>query len=601
MRILKRGGSEKVVDDPFWALHCMTAQGMRIGWPQARGNVGARVAKLPQSRGRRGAPSAWEFFPECAGAAVDDGAELLVEVLPIAEAEGRGDRLERQRGVVEEVAGFFDAFEQDEARDPNAVDGFKAPRQVVRTQSRFFSELRDTGRVAEALGNSLDHLLHGAPRACLRGRVRFVGAAEKRAEEPGQQALRRRRRFGLALRVEVRDQPHEAARIEGRSRRRPETFRAPVRSARGEEVHAPVVAGRLNEITRTPPRWRHRDVAGLQAEPLCAEAYFARVFVKVDRHGVVGERVTVPLRQYRKSSGSENMRDWICRLDHGFLPQMPELGQLSRSARAATIAIMNSNDLPDSDTIRAQFEQDGFFLARAVFTGEQLDALEADFDRIVAQLTASGEEVNARWDSPEMQRLGAAQSKVLHTNHVQCYSSRWLAALQGDRFLHCVKSILGPDVILHHTKLFQKPGGEGAPFPMHQDWSYFPTKKDSMMAGVIHVSDADDEMGCFRVYPGTHALGRLENTSGKHGSHARDYPLEDATVLEAKRGDALFFHYFLMHGSMPNRSPRARKTVLAQMHAGNDAVEEGNHHPNSRLALAGWNHRVSRKRAAAAS
>lgn len=108
-------------------------------------------------------------------------------------------------------------------------------------------------------------------------------------------------------------------------------------------------------------------------------------------------------------------------------------------------------------------------------------------------------------------------------------------------------------------------------------------------------------MGCFRVYPGTHALGRLENTSGRRGSHARDYPLEDATVVEAKRGDALVFYYFLMHGSMPNRSPRARKTVLAQIHAGSDSVEESNHHPNARLALAGWNHRVSRKRAAAAS
>ena len=33
--------------------------------------------------------------------------------------------------------------------------------------------------------------------------------------------------------------------------------------------------------------------------------------------------------------------------------------------------------------------------------------------------------------------------------------------------------LFGDDVILHHSKLFQKPAEQGAPFPMHQDWAYF--------------------------------------------------------------------------------------------------------------------------------
>ena len=43
-----------------------------------------------------------------------------------------------------------------------------------------------------------------------------------------------------------------------------------------------------------------------------------------------------------------------------------------------------------------------------------------------------------------------------------------------------------------------------------------------------------------------------------------------------------------------NRSPRTRKTVLVQLHAGDDDVEEGNRHPNVRLVLAGWNSRATR-------
>jgi ectoine hydroxylase-related dioxygenase (phytanoyl-CoA dioxygenase family) len=137
---------------------------------------------------------------------------------------------------------------------------------------------------------------------------------------------------------------------------------------------------------------------------------------------------------------------------------------------------------------------------------------------------------------------------------------------------------------------------------MHQDWEYFPTIKDTMLAGIIHVSKADDEMGCLRVYPGSHKLGRHPNMSGgtkEENPLLRDvYPLEKATVMEAEPGDVLFFHYCTLHGSMPNRSQNTRKTVLVQMHAGHDAVEEGNTHPNARLVLSGWNHGARRSTAA---
>jgi len=135
---------------------------------------------------------------------------------------------------------------------------------------------------------------------------------------------------------------------------------------------------------------------------------------------------------------------------------------------------------------------------------------------------------------------------------------------------------------------------------MHQDWSYFPTIKDSMMAGIIHVSKATDEMGCLRVYPGTHRLGRVEETSGQHVNDLlAKYPLSGAMPLEAEPGDVVFFHYFTIHGSMPNRSSATRKTVLVQMYAGNDRVEDGINHPDEHLVLAGWNHHATRNQAGA--
>ena len=248
-----------------------------------------------------------------------------------------------------------------------------------------------------------------------------------------------------------------------------------------------------------------------------------------------------------------------------------------------------------SNDIKAQFAEQGFCLAPGVFSGDELAALQFDFDRIVSQLLASGENANARWNGAEVEKLGASDTVVFHTHNVQQYSGAWTRAFMSPKFLEAAQAIVGPNVMLHHSKLFQKPAENGAPFPMHQDWEYFPTLKDTMMAAIIHLSDATDAMGCLRVYPGTHKLGRMSAAMGQGA--LSDDPIEKATPIEAKAGDVLFFHYFTIHGSMPNRSDKVRKTVLVQMHSGDYAVEAGNQHPNARLCLSGWNHHASRSSA----
>lgn len=251
--------------------------------------------------------------------------------------------------------------------------------------------------------------------------------------------------------------------------------------------------------------------------------------------------------------------------------------------------------------IKAFFEEHGYYHAKELFQPDEIATLERDFDGIVRQLTASGEQVDATWEGDANEALREADDIVLHTHNVQKYSRTWLNAFLNERFLNVVGQIIGDDILLHHSKLFQKPSENGSPFPMHQDWPYFPTRADSMIAGIIHVSDATDRMGCLRVYPGSHRLGRIAGAHGRRRSAVLDqYPIENATPLEAEAGDVIFFHYFTLHGSMPNRADRTRKTVLCQMYNGHDQVEPGNHHPDERLVLRGWNHNLSRQAAGAA-
>ena len=251
--------------------------------------------------------------------------------------------------------------------------------------------------------------------------------------------------------------------------------------------------------------------------------------------------------------------------------------------------------LPTAADIRQQFQEKGYFLARGVFSPAEVAELEKDFDRIVDQITQSGEDTNARWGGAQMETMNVSDTVVTHTHNVQKFSAAWTKALLQDRFLDVAEAILGPDIVLHHTKLFQKPAEKGAPFPMHQDWDYFPSVKDSMIAAVIHVSRATDEMGCLRVYPETHKLGRLDQSNGHaDGEVLAKYPLDGATPIECEPGDVIFFHYLTIHGSMPNRSKEIRKTVLVQMLSGDDRIEDGITHPNARIALRGFNHHITR-------
>ena len=244
----------------------------------------------------------------------------------------------------------------------------------------------------------------------------------------------------------------------------------------------------------------------------------------------------------------------------------------------------------------SDFKEKGFCVKNSVFTVDTLSALSSDFDRIVSQLQESGEYINARWGSELTKDIEQSDSQVIHTHNVQSFSAEMMAMIQNKELLDAVEELIGPDIILHHTKLFLKPSGNGSAFPLHQDWSYFPTEKNSMIAAVIHLTESDEEMGCMRIVPGSHRLGQIEKTDGHSfvkGVHDK-YHLEDAEPIIANPGDVVFFHCCSLHGSMQNVSKRPRKTVLVQLYSGTDRVVEGNRHTNVQLVLRGINHFATR-------
>ena len=247
-------------------------------------------------------------------------------------------------------------------------------------------------------------------------------------------------------------------------------------------------------------------------------------------------------------------------------------------------------------TIKKHFDIEGYYLSEGLFSKSQTRLFEKEYDRIVRQIQLTNENTNARWGSKLTKNIEDNKSVVLHTHNVQSFSSTMLNMIQNQDFLDIVESIIGPDIILHHTKLFMKPPRIGSAFPLHQDWSYFPTEKNSMIAAVVHLSNSDEKMGCLRVIPKSHKLGKIKSSDGHTWNNQihKKHRLQSAFPIIAKKGDVLFFHSCTIHGSLANTSPYKRKTILVQLYSGKDKITDKNDHTNVQLVLRGWNQNATR-------
>lgn len=203
--------------------------------------------------------------------------------------------------------------------------------------------------------------------------------------------------------------------------------------------------------------------------------------------------------------------------------------------------------------MNAFYEENGYLLVPGVFDAGEVQEMQAAIARI---LDAEAGDVNHLWGAVEDRSL------VLKGHHdLQYHDAVFTRMVAHPRLVAVLRMLIGPNVQLHHSKMLVKPPEQGAPFPMHQDYPFFPHERHTMLAASVHLDDTDEENGCLHVVPGSHKLGPLE---AEGESHTVDYPLESGTPCEAKAGDVLFFNYLTIHGSGVNRSSRTRRNVLFQ-------------------------------------
>jgi len=209
------------------------------------------------------------------------------------------------------------------------------------------------------------------------------------------------------------------------------------------------------------------------------------------------------------------------------------------------------------------YADNGYVVVRGLLTPEEA-ALYRKETHALAERLSRQRDIDSTWGSANT--VTEKKTSLLHCHDVQFQSAAFSRLLVDERMTSVAADIIGPNVQLHHTKMFIKPPEKGSPFPMHQDAPFFPHDNHSMIAVIIHFDDAPLEKGCVRVVPGSYKLGMLEHEpEGSWHLPPEQYSVEDAVPIEAKAGDAVFFSYLTIHGSGLNVSNEARTTLLIQM------------------------------------
>jgi phytanoyl-CoA hydroxylase len=203
-----------------------------------------------------------------------------------------------------------------------------------------------------------------------------------------------------------------------------------------------------------------------------------------------------------------------------------------------------------------QFHRDGLLVLRAVFGGEELDALRRAAEEVQEEAVAgrgsghgyredNGRKQYYRTDGGLVERFAAFRSAIVNP-----------------KLLAAVGQCLGHPFMPINDSLVVKLPHSGVPIPWHQDPPYQGADGRAETFGIpnfdcdIYLDAATLENGCLFGLAGHHLVGHVEV---ERFDEEQLFDRVDAVPLEIGAGDVLFHAITAPHGSRANDSDNIRR------------------------------------------
>ncbi|XP_069314733.1 phytanoyl-CoA dioxygenase, peroxisomal isoform X2 [Eulemur rufifrons] len=222
---------------------------------------------------------------------------------------------------------------------------------------------------------------------------------------------------------------------------------------------------------------------------------------------------------------------------------------------------------------RKFYEENGFLVIKNLVSDADIQRFQNEFEKICRQeVKPPGLNI--------MRDVAILNSEYNPRNENMVYK---IQHFQEDKelFRYCtlpellkyVECFTGPNILAMHTMMINKPpdsGKKSSRHPLHQDLHYFPFRPiDRIVCAWTAMEHIDRNNGGLCMIPGTHK-GLLQPHDYPqweggvnimfHGiQNFKDY---DARVhIEMDKGDTVFFHPLLIHGSGRNKTKGFRKAI----------------------------------------
>jgi len=241
----------------------------------------------------------------------------------------------------------------------------------------------------------------------------------------------------------------------------------------------------------------------------------------------------------------------------------------------------------------AFYHEHGYLHIPQVFDPAETDELSDELNWLVDEWAMRSAGWQGPWRKAYMDEETEKKSQLVAMHDLAFYSSAWTRAFTHRRLVEAMTDLLGLDVELHHSTLHVKPPETGHPFPMHQDYPFYPHRDERYVDVLVHLDDTFHENGEIRFLDGSHKLGPLEHITqtpeGKSSPHlpTDQYRLDDTVPVPAKRGDVVCFNIYTIHGSHINQTDKNRRLVrVGYRHPDNEQIG-GQSHKRPGLIVAG--------------
>ncbi|KGL77002.1 Phytanoyl-CoA dioxygenase, peroxisomal, partial [Tinamus guttatus] len=252
----------------------------------------------------------------------------------------------------------------------------------------------------------------------------------------------------------------------------------------------------------------------------------------------------------------------------------PTSAQVSAATQPGRFRYTLNNNLLTTEQ-RQFYEENGYLVIRKLVSDEDIERFRKEFIRICNKEVKP---LGAMIMKDQVRRSQSAPAEKA-VNKVQDFQEdeelfRYCTLPQVLRYVEC---FTGPNIMAMHTMLINKlPDSDKQTFlhPMHQDLHYFPFRPaERIVCAWTAMERAHRDNGCLVVLPGTHTEplrphgypeGQVEPCGGVnklfHGILDLDENSPRVHVVMEK-GDTVFFHPLLIHGSGVNKTSGFRKSI----------------------------------------